>query len=296
MQFPRIRSILVGAVILVTTTSCAPNNLNIRLAYSRLDNSIAKRLNTYASFDSEQKSWIESAAREYQIWHRKTELPGYAQLFDEVSTLLEQSGPVDEEAVSSVFLSLEIYARRSYSYSPFARSAAFLETLTDFQVEEIMDRFAQQDEEQLQHIREHVVASTKQDRTSRIVKNVARIGLKLEPNQEEIIRQGFARYIGKRQDRVTAWQSWQREFAALLKKRNEPQFGQAMQTHIDVYQQQMEIHYPERTARNHATTVATVTELVNNLNYHQRKDLVVALGKYSAIFVAMSASTQTTLL
>ncbi len=282
--------------IAVVLAGCAPNNLSIRLAYSRLDNSISNSFNDYANFNEQQQAWIESAARDYQLWHRETELPGYARLFDHVAGLVEGGEPLDAGVVSGVFESLEEFSRRSYSHSPFAQSVPFLEALTDRQIEQIETRFAQQDEEQLEHIREHSAATGDDDRAARIAKNVSRIGLSLDQSQINIIKSGFDRYVGDREDRVTAWQTWQQQFTLLLAQRGQAGFSKSMQDHIDVYQLQMEIQYPERSAQNRATAIATITDLLNSLDDRQREDLATALRKYGNILVAMAESSQTTLL
>ena len=93
---------LVLLLVAVVVAGCAPNNFTIRLAYSRLDNNIYKRLNQYATFDQQQRAWIESSALDYQVWYRQSELPGYARLFDEVANMIESGETWQSFAVSKV--------------------------------------------------------------------------------------------------------------------------------------------------------------------------------------------------
>jgi hypothetical protein len=69
-----------------------------------------------------------------------------------------------------------------------------------------------------------------------------------------------------------------------------------MQGHIDLYQRQMEIQYPQRSVKNRKTSMETIAELINSLDPEQRNDLAIALRSYSTILVAMAESSQTTLL
>jgi hypothetical protein len=95
---------------------------------------------------------------------------------------------------------------------------------------------------------------------------------------------------------VTAWQNWQATFIQILETRNQPGFDAVMQGHIDRYQRQMEIQYPQRSVKNRKTSMETIAELINSLDPEQRNDLAIALRSYSTILVAMAESSQTTLL
>ena len=286
---------LVFLLVAVMVAGCAPNNFTIRLAYSRLDNNIYKRLNQYATFDQQQRAWIESSALDYQVWHRQSELPGYARLFDEVANMIESGETMSVDDVDQVMQSLETFSQAGFSQSPFAHSIAFLKTLDDNQVDEINAHFVEQDKQTLEHLREHEDGG-ENDRTERITKTFSRIGLSLQDFQKDIIRNGLERYVGNREDRVTAWQNWQATFIQILETRNQPGFDPVMQGHIDQYQRQMEIQYPQRSAKNRMTSIETIAELINSLDPEQRSDFSIALRNYSTILVAMAESSQTTLL
>ena len=286
---------LVLLLVAVMVAGCAPNNFTIRLAYSRLDNNIYKRLNQYATFDQQQRAWIESSALDYQVWHRQSELPGYARLFDEVANMIESGETMNVDDVDQVMQSLETFSQAGFSRSPFAHSVAFLKTLDDNQVDEINAHFVEQDKQTLEHLREHEDGG-ENDRTERITKTFSRIGLSLQDFQKDIIRSGLERYVGNREDRVTAWQNWQATFIQILETRNQPGFDAVMQGHIDQYQRQMEIQYPQRSAKNRMTSMETIAELINSLDPEQRRDFSIALRNYSTILVAMAESSQTTLL
>ncbi len=280
----------------IVISACAPNNLSIRLAYSRLDNSIHKSFNEYATFDDEQRAWIRSAASEYQKWHRKSELPQYAILFNETASMLETTQPASNNDVARIFHSLESFSRRSFVRSPFSHSVPFLGKLTDEQVHQIDSSFAKQNERQLDHIRKHSVLSDNSERIDNMVRTLSRIGLKLNSDQRSISDRGLKQYVGNREDRVFAWQIWQDEFIRLLGIRNQPGVEALMQKHINQYQLQMELRYPERSTKNREIAIATIAQLLNSLTGIQREKLVSTLRDSSTVLVAMAASKQTELL
>jgi hypothetical protein len=284
------------AVIVFVLTGCAPNSFSIRLAYSRLDNNLYSRLNEYATFDDEQRTWIRSAAIDYQKWHRKTELPEYAEFFGKVAALLETNLPVGIDSVISIFETLESFSRRSYSQSPFANSVSFLSKITDSQVQQIASSFAEQNRQQLAHIRKHAELPGNQDRVDKIAKTFSRFGLSLNQDQRAIVENGLNKYVGDREDRVYAWQVWEGEFIRLLETRHQPGFAELMQQHIDQYQLQMELRFPARAHRNRDTAIETVVLLLNSLDATQRTSLANTLRDSSKILIAMGNSKQTEIL
>jgi hypothetical protein len=284
------------AISVIVLAGCAPNNFSIRLAYSRLDNSIYSRLNDYATFDDAQRTWIRSAASDYQRWHRKTELPEYAAFFGDVASLLETNLPVDIDSVKIIFETLELFSRRSYSQSPFAHSVSFLSNITDSQVQQIASSFAEQNRQQIAHIRKHDEQPGNQDRVDKITKTLSRFNLTLNKDQKSIIKNGLNKYAGDRKDRVYAWQKWEAEFIRLLETRNQPGFEELMQEHIDQYQLQMELRYPARANRNRKTAIETVLLLLNSLDAAQRETLISTLRNSSKILIAMGNSKQTQIL
>ena len=281
---------------ILVVAGCAPNNFSIRLAYSRLDNSIYSRLNEYATFDDDQRAWIQSTAIDYQRWHRKTELPEYADFFDKVATLLETNLPVEIDSVTFIFESLESYSRRSYSQSPFAHSVSFLGGITDSQVQQIASSFVEQNRLQLAHIKKHAELPDNQDRIDKLAKTFSRFGLSLNKDQRVIIDNGLKKYVGNREDRVYAWQAWEERFIRLLETRSQPGFEKLMQEHIDQYQLQMELRYPVRANRNRKTAIETVVLLLNSLDASQRAKLVTTLRDSSDVLIAMGSSKQTQIL
>ena len=280
-------------IIVFVLAGCAPNNFSIRLAYSRLDNSIYSRLNEYATFNDDQRAWIQSAAIDYQRWHRKTELPEYADFFDKVAALLETDLPMEIDSVNFIFESLESFSRRSYSQSPFAHSVSFLSEISDSQVQQIASSFAEQNRQQIVHIQKHAELPDNQDRVDKTAKTFSRIGLSLNNDQRVIISSGLNKYVGNREDRVYAWQAWEERFIRLLETRNQPGFEKLMQEHIDQYQLQMDLRYPIRANKNRATAIETVVLLFNSLDASQRAKMVTTLRNSSQVLVAMGNSKQT---
>ena len=292
----RLRKFFVPVLLLALLAGCAPNDLSIRTLYSRLDNTIYKNTLAYADFTPEQREWIKSAAREFQLWHRENELPAYAELTEELASRLEQGNSFTREEVLEWFDTLEGLSDRSYVQLPLSRSVDVLTTLTDEQVAEIEAHMQSQSAEQLTRIQEQESTGSNAGRIERLEKSLSRMGLSLNDEQRQIVDRGMNRYEGSRTDRIAVWGQWQEEFVSLLKARNDPGFADAMESHIAVYRAQMEIQYPDRTRRNTENAAQTVAELFNSITPDQREEMIKRLRKTGDVLAAMATSEQTTIL
>ena len=283
-------------LIILSVVGCAQNNLTVRIAYSRLDNTIYKRLNEYAEFSPQQKEWIKRAAQDFQVQHRKTELPKYADYLDDLISRLQDNRSFSFDEVENVFEQLQQFSRNSYEISPFYNSVDFLQTLDDRQIRQVEDSFSKRNQQQLERIAERTSKGSIESRVETTSKNLSRAGLDLNAEQKQILAEGFGDYVGKREDRVAAWKEWQDGFVQLLDTRAENGFSQNMEKHLLQYQKQMELKFPQRTRENQVTAIKTAQRILNSLGDTQTQALVKQLSKYRDIFAAMSKSSQTRIL
>lgn len=296
LKMIRLISQLLVLAIIAMVASCAPNNLSIRLAYSRLDNVLYERLSSYANFNDDQLAWIEAESKAYQLWHRQTELPDYADYFSEIASLVESGELLTTKDVETLLVKLEYFSSRGYRHSPFANSTEFLQQVSDMQVLEMYRYFDKRNAQWLQHVQEQSNVLGNDERIDRLQAIFDRVGLSLNPQQRRILDKGFDRYAGQREDRIIAWTIWQKQFLIILEGRSSETFITRMQAHLDVYREQMKIQHPERSKKNKQIAIETVTDLLNSFTEIQRRQIVTTLRDSRDVLVSMAASKQTTLL
>ena len=292
----KLNSILGLLMTVILVSGCAPNNLSIRLAYSRLDDSIFKNINSYADFDKPQQSWIRTQSRNYQLWLRKDQLPIYSDLLDNLALDLVSEQPFSTDQVRLYFDQLSAFAVESFTHLPLSQSVELLKTLTDIQIREIESHMQEKNAKQIQIIKNQDDTGNNEDRIDRINKTISRIGLSFNQEQREIVDDGMQRYVGNRVDRIHAWEKWEMQFISLLETRENTDFSSRMKSHIATYQTQMEIQFPQRSRQNTETAIDTITALLNSLTDTQRTTIIQNLKKTSRIFMAMANSKQTTIL
>lgn len=292
----RIAKFSAGLLVLAMITSCAPNKLSIKTAYSRLDNQIYSNINAYADFTAEQKAWIRESSEQFQRWHRANELPLYASALTAFSDQIQSGQSVTRNDVLRWFDEFESLSNRSFEQLPLIKSVDVMTTLSDEQVRDIALHMTERNLGQREKILEQESMGNNLARIDRIGTSLSQLGIELTSEQRLIIDRGLNRYEGDRTDRIDVLIDWQSQFIALLEKRDQPGFGTAMSHHISTYRQQMRAHYPDRSKRNTETAAQTTAELINSLTDAQRQEMIARLDTVRTVLTDMATSRQTTLL
>lgn len=277
-------SVVIAAVI----SSCSSNSLMIRFMYGRMDNNFSQRILNYADFSRSQKLEINRAVDEFFAWHRRNELPRYAEFLGQISDRVE-TGNIVEREILDVMDKVRLFSDDGFERSPVADSAVFLKNLSDRQVEQIAGHFAEQDKEFFEWFEQR----QKQDQTSRrvksIVKGMSRLGIDLNQQQQDIIREGLDKYEGSPLERFEVWSKWESEFVRLLNNREQVSFEQQVNLHISLYQKQMRIAYPDRQRRNRENSAAIIRKVIENFDPGQKRIFVNKLKQTKQTLLAMSS-------
>ncbi|HEY0843757.1 MAG TPA: DUF6279 family lipoprotein [Noviherbaspirillum sp.] len=74
----------------------------LRIGYSNGDTVVYWWLNGYVDFTDDQKPWVKSHIDRLFAWHRKTQLPAYAQLLEQVQQRLQRGRTTQAEVVADI--------------------------------------------------------------------------------------------------------------------------------------------------------------------------------------------------
>ena len=98
-----------------------------------MDNSIYSNLVAYASFGGEQQRKLRSISRDFQLWHRKIELPAYVDLLEKISLLVESARLLTSSEIAEIIQVLEGFPSPGFVGNPLAGLSGFLSGITDTQ-------------------------------------------------------------------------------------------------------------------------------------------------------------------
>ena len=131
--------VLLAALVLLLTAGCSMT----RLGYASADNFSYWWLDRFIDFTPEQEAWVREDIREFFAWHRRTQLPDYAQVMAHVETRLQQ--PLSAADVREEFEVIRLRLERATDYALPALARLSL-SLSERQIENIERRFARNNE------------------------------------------------------------------------------------------------------------------------------------------------------
>ena len=266
--------------------ACSTTSIGLRLLYSRFDNTLNDRILSYAEFDSAQESTIRQAVDSYVDWHRRNELPRYADFADELDRKL-QSGLYTEEDLLAGIRQLRELADHGFMNSPVINTPDFLRDLSDEQVEQVRlaferreERFRERQQERIEKGPDAVVEG--------IVRNIGRIGINLSNEQREIVARGLERYVWQPEKRRRQWRQWEQEFLDILEDRDSPGFMMRVKRHLAAYHTVPRRADPEADSWNQRNSARTLYELLRSLDPVQKRVLIKRLGETREVLLDIS--------
>jgi hypothetical protein len=276
---------------LLLLSACSTGSLGLRFLYSRFDNTLNQRILSYAEFDKAQKAEIRRAVDAYVAWHRRYELPRYADFIDTLQQELE-TGTFSEDSVLRNLAQLREIYQHGFVNSPLVTAPDFLRRLSDAQVEQVGEAFVRR-EKQFRERRRERGDTGSDDVMKGIVRNVKRLGVALNEDQRAIIARGLKRYRWQPGERRRQWRRWEREFLALLKRRRDPGFSEQVRDHLAEYNSVGRDANPSGDDWNQRNSARIIHEVLRSLDARQRRALVKRLGNTRRTLLAMAGARST---
>lgn len=285
----KLSRFLIVVIVALGVVGCSTNSLVIRYFYGRMDNNLNSRILAMADFSDAQKEEIRKAVDDYAAWHRRNELPRYAEFIEEL-TLKVELGVLNHDVVLQDMETIRNFAKTGFLKSPFVQSTTFLKSLEDRQVAQVAEHFSRQDEEFLEWMEKRKSERGSEKRLNSIVKNTRRFGIKLNDEQQRIISQGLTQYDNDPMERHLLWSRWEQQLIEILEDRKRPEFEVKLTEHLRIYQDQMRIHNPQRDLHNRRVSAQMILDVVQNLDPQQKQTLLSQLEQTKKILLRISSS------
>lgn len=188
--FHRLRASWRYCLLLICVLALASCS-STRIAYELLDWAAMRKIDRMVKLDMEQRNTAKAAVRTAHSWHRKTQLPLYADYIDGLQQRLQQ-GPITGEQIHAETDQVQSMLDVAMEYVlPMATDV--IASLSDAQVTELLNSVA---EERLEYIEEYI-----------------------EPGEEELYKTNadkakdyFKRFAGRPTAEQEAWiDAWSRQ-------------------------------------------------------------------------------------
>lgn len=216
---------IAGAAVLLSLSGCSSTHF----AYNHLDWVAERELSRYVDLEPGQESLFERSFAKLHAWHRRSELPLYADDLQQIARNLDQ--PLTEAQLDAWLARYDegferMLARVAPAMCELGRS------LSDEQVEELLEEL---DDRIADYRRRHVEAPLEERRAEsqrKFYKNLRRwIG---EPRAEQraLIRDWYARRAPSGEAWLEQRRRWRDALAKALAHRDQPRFCGELETLI----------------------------------------------------------------
>lgn len=254
------------ALALATVAGCS----SIKFGYNRLDWLVSWQIGKFVDLDREQKDLVAERLGEVWRWHRGTQLTLYVRDLRELAAALEK--PLDSAQVQRYLETSQEHATRTMR-ELVPDAARVLGTLSDAQVQELLDNMAERRAERAREsagLTAEELREKAQEQTLRSFKRWA--GPPTRDQQRRVVD-----WSHERQYAGTIWQqyedAWATAFAEVLRQRGTPGFEQQLGAMFD----EARVPYTEEMERvaqhNRKAWIGLMADLSASLTPEQRKRL-----------------------
>lgn len=254
-----------------------------RIVYNHLDWILVWTIGDFFTLDDEQEDWLKAAVRRNIEWHRRDQLPKYAQLLRGIEQDTS-SGTVTPDRLE------EFYARFIVLWDGFIVHVtpditAFFRMLSQAQIDEFIDNL----EESNRKLWKKYAGTTPRDRRRKrqdaAIKWLERAVGHLSDEQKALVRSYLASLHDVSSDWMTGRRQWQQDFRSLVIKRPpEPEFSNRMMHLLLEPDRHDSSEYRRLVAENRRTVMAMIAALNNALTDRQRNRLIERLKKFARNF------------
>ncbi|MAF84858.1 MAG: DUF6279 family lipoprotein [Gammaproteobacteria bacterium] len=195
-----------------------------RVVYNQLDWVFTWYLSDFFTLDDEQEDWLDAAVERNIEWHRRNQLPAYAQLLREIERGVS-SGDMTLDSLEHHYTNF-IVLWDEFVVQVTPDVAAFFLTLSQAQVEEFIANLEESNQELWEEYAGKTPEERKKSRQDGGIKAFDRIFGSLSSEQEDLVRS----YQSSLHDVSLEWMAsrrqWQQDFRALaLERPPEPEFS-----------------------------------------------------------------------
>lgn len=259
----------------------------MRIAYNHGDTAVSIYANDYFDLNDRQTEMLRARFAHFQSWHRREELPRYAQLFDTASERLRHGlEPGDVQwAMAEVRQRYRVLATEGV-----ADALPVLATIDEDNIAALQKKFDDKNED----FRDKFLHGSAQMRDEACIKQLRKrfedwLG-ELSSAQRKLIGDFVHAHAHSTERRFAERQRRQRELVALLEQyRSAPELGVKLDAYFRDWKRNRPAAVEQASRQWDSDFVALVVALDRSLSAAQREHVVQAFKRYADDFKVLAA-------
>jgi hypothetical protein len=274
-----------------TLAACTNSKFLVGYFYDRIDNKFLTAANEWLAPNPQQSAELRALTGTFHTWHRRTQMPEYAQTIRNITASIAEEGNTDPADVDLWIQSVRGHLDAIRQCDPGIYAIPAARTLTPEQVDRAERKWMEEREEN----EERFGSRTRKERIAHRVERLAtwagRLGLPLTEEQLALYEDTLRRQTSLSRQMRDVSGEWTRELLAIARQTGSTDYAERMSAHLEARFDLMESRYPEGWSRNRKLWRDFAIEFETTLSKKQRRDLTRWLNKFAQSLVGISRDT-----
>ena len=265
---------------------CLLASCGTQFAYNRLDWFTHYFLRNQVSLDGPQSRALRADLRDFFAWHRRSELPRYADFLDRFADAAAR--PISASQFDDGRIEIEGFVRDAVVHGA-PDAARWLRQLRAPQVDELFASFEKDEVEARKRYCEQTPAERRDQSVKRLIDNVEDWTGRLRSSQRRLIASRLGAWEGDSCEDVSAQEKSRREFRTLVEEhRAAPDFAKRIAVFMTNSEDRWEADYRRTFEANRARYIQLLADLNGTLSPAQRARAVERLRGFARDLQALA--------
>ncbi|MBT5891909.1 MAG: hypothetical protein HOH24_09600 [Chromatiales bacterium] len=258
-------------------------------AYNQIDWVLTFYLARHFDLDKQQKVELREMVDRNLAWHRQTQLPLYSDYLAALAASLDETFTPEQASIAYDEM-LDFWDASMLHIIPDAQ--VFLSGLTDEQVQQMIQRMEENNQELFEEYSGVTEEERKANRDERTIKILEQFLGKLNAEQKQYISNSLGNMRDATQDWIENRRRWQLVFVQLVKEHPPQAEYRERLTNLYVYPRYYdEPEFQKTVDANLVAALDLTSGLINSLTPKQREGAKRRLNKYASDFRKLSAKS-----
>lgn len=263
-------------------TGCLNNRFVLSAIYNRADNQIRKEFNKLGKWDDSQKKAFELRLQTFHYWHRRHEMPIYANLLHHISSHVADTDRTTLENTTDWMATVESAIGRVQSCYPAHFSVDLMRSLKPGQINYIERRFAREQRKNRARYESKTRDERMQERLKQVETWAGHFGFWLTKRQKRMLLRTMYNTRSLYNEYYQAIVPWNKQLFTIARKNKDIGFESEIREHMTSLYDLLETRHPETFAFNRKLWREFLLEFEQSLTWDQREWLKPFLNKLAS--------------
>lgn len=287
-KFTGKRALVAMGLGLLVLSACSNSKLLIGFFYDRADNKAIEGIAQWTDLDRSQMTEVRAYIGTVHTWHRKTQLPVYADWIRSMTAVLATENQATPENFDTWFAGMRSHMEAIRQCHPAHYAVPLGRSLTAAQVDQAEATWLEKRAENRARFSDLSRQERIESRVAGTAKFLGRLGFDLDKNQRALIKATMQLQPRMRKESRALSDQWNETFFELLRDPGARDYEQRISAHISDWFGLVERAYPDEWNERRMLWREFAIRFEKTLSTEQRSHAVTWLNKLSRTLDSIS--------